>query len=103
MINRNIIKTSRQEVKMAKNEGSNIEQIPLPFRILPKYRAYVSVKLKRDRKGVRPVIHAYGTDPKETCKAVFESFDKVRNELLHNGYNVAPLNSKSEKGGMLQE
>ncbi|MGA7370018.1 MAG: hypothetical protein WBX01_12885 [Nitrososphaeraceae archaeon] len=36
------------------------------------------VKLKKDKKCVRPVIHAYGTDPKEICKAAAEAFDRVR-------------------------
>jgi hypothetical protein len=88
---------SSRELKTA-NEGSNIEQMLLPFRIQTQYRAYVFVRLKKDKKCVRPVIHAYGTDPEEICKAATEAFDQVRNGLIHKRIQCCTTEFEVRKG-----
>jgi hypothetical protein len=89
-------------VKDGINLPNSIEEDVGGFSLCPHYskkqlRKINRVSLKRDKKCVRPVIHVYGTKPKEISEAAVKAYERVRNELIQEGYTIAPLNSKSGK------
>jgi hypothetical protein len=79
-----------QVVKMAKKNVQNTKEgLAEETTTQKRYKPYVFVSLKRDKKCVRPLIHAYGTNPDEVREAAVEAYERVCNELIQEGYTVA--------------